>query len=49
MGKAKAKAAAQAKAGAAGEPLGRKDYEKELAKLHVELVTLQEWVRHAGL
>ena len=23
--------------------LGRKDYEKHLAKLHVELVKLQEW------
>jgi polyphosphate kinase len=29
--------------------LKRKDYEKELAKLHVELVKLQEWVKHAGL
>ena len=27
----------------------RKDYEKELAKLHVELVKLQRWVRHKGL
>lgn len=26
--------------------LKSKDYEKELAKLHVELVKLQEWVRH---
>jgi polyphosphate kinase 2 len=26
-----------------------KTYEKELRKLHVELVKLQEWVRHAGL
>jgi polyphosphate kinase 2 len=26
-----------------------KDYEQELAKLHVELVKLQEWVRHKGL
>ena len=26
----------------------RKDYEKKLAKLHVELVKLQEWVRHEG-
>lgn len=25
-----------------------KDYEKKLAKLHVELVKLQEWVRHEG-
>jgi polyphosphate kinase 2 len=26
-----------------------KQYEKELKKLHVELVKLQEWVKHAGL
>ena len=26
-----------------------KDYDKELAKLHVELVKLQEWVKHKGL
>jgi polyphosphate kinase len=26
----------------------RKDYEKELAKLHVELVKLQEWVKSTG-
>ena len=32
----------------AGE-LKNKEYEKELAKLHVELVKLQEWVRHKGL
>jgi polyphosphate kinase 2 len=29
--------------------LSRKDYEKELARLHVELVKLQEWVVHKGL
>lgn len=29
--------------------LKTKPYEKKLAKLHVELVKLQEWVRHAGL
>jgi len=29
--------------------LKTKTYEKELAKLHVELVKLQEWVRHQGL
>ena len=29
--------------------LNRKDYEKELARLHVELVKLQEWVVHKGL
>lgn len=31
------------------EKLSDKDYERELAKLHVELVKLQEWVRHQGL
>lgn len=30
-------------------PLGRKEYEKHLRKLHVELVKLQEWVRKHGL
>jgi len=29
--------------------LKRKQYEKELAKLHVELVKLQEWVKYKGL
>jgi polyphosphate kinase 2 len=29
--------------------LGNKEYEKELKKLHVELVKLQEWVKHKGL
>jgi polyphosphate kinase 2 len=28
--------------------LKRKDYERELKRLHVELVKLQEWVRHEG-
>src|SRR5437016_2503194 len=27
----------------------RKEYEKELAKLHAALVKLQEWVKHKGL
>jgi polyphosphate kinase 2 len=31
------------------EKLKRKDYEKELARLHAELVKLQQWVVHAGL
>jgi polyphosphate kinase 2 len=30
------------------EKLERKDYESELRKLHIELVKLQEWVRHGG-
>jgi polyphosphate kinase 2 len=34
---------------AADEPLTGKAYEKELRKLHVELVKLQEWVKHKGL
>ncbi|MBK8533618.1 MAG: polyphosphate kinase 2, partial [Candidatus Competibacteraceae bacterium] len=29
--------------------LKSKDYDRDLAKLHVELVKLQEWVRHKGL
>jgi polyphosphate kinase 2 len=33
----------------AREPLKRKEYEKELEKLHVELVKLQEWTKHKGL
>lgn len=28
--------------------LKSKDYERELATLHIELVKLQEWVRHKG-
>jgi polyphosphate kinase 2 len=39
----------KAGAGAAGGKLKRKAYDKELAKLHVELVKLQEWVKHKGL
>src|ERR1044071_3394840 len=31
------------------EELSNKDYAKELKKLHVELVKLQEWVKHKGL
>ncbi len=33
----------------APEDLTQKMYEKELKKLHIELVHLQEWVKHAGL
>jgi polyphosphate kinase 2 len=32
----------------AAEKIKRKDYERELTKLHVELVKLQEWVKTAG-
>jgi polyphosphate kinase len=34
---------------AATGTLSGKDYARELEKLHVELVKLQEWVKHAGL
>lgn len=53
--KARSKKAAKKDSKAeAGKPdatqkLGRKDYDKELARLHVELVKLQEWVVHKGL
>ncbi len=43
---------AEAAQAAPAEPKGKlktKDYEKELARLHVELVKLQEWVVHKGL
>jgi polyphosphate kinase 2 len=33
----------------AAEPLGNKEYAKELKRLHVELVKLQRWVVHKGL
>jgi len=48
----KAAAGAKAKQAANSTPkdkLKRKDYDKQLARLHVELVELQEWVVHAGL
>ena len=37
------------RAAAPQEKLKRKDYDKALRKLHVELVKLQEWVKHKGL
>jgi polyphosphate kinase 2 len=45
------KQAADAGAGAQkkNEKLSNKDYERELKKLHVELVKLQEWVKAKGL
>jgi polyphosphate kinase 2 len=42
------KAAARGEA-APKDKLKRKDYDQALARLHVELVKLQEWVVHAGL
>ena len=34
---------------AANGTLKRKEYERELARLHVEFVKLQQWVVHKGL
>jgi len=50
-GKADAAKAAtdESAASAAGEQLSNKQYEKELKKLHVELVKLQQWVVEKGL
>ena len=47
--KAKAKPTKVADAVEKRARLDRKTYEQELASLHVELVKLQEWIRHAGL
>lgn len=47
MAKSKKKAAANE--AAEQEKLGRKDYESELKRLHVELVKLQQWVVAQGL
>jgi polyphosphate kinase len=33
----------------AADKMGQKAYERELARLQIELVKLQEWVKHAGL
>src|SRR5262249_31572338 len=33
---------------ASAEPLSNKEYDKELRELHIELVRLQEWVKHTG-
>src|SRR5262249_35315263 len=48
-GSRKAKASQRHDEDAAKGPLKRKDYEKKLKKLHVELVKLQQWVQHKGL
>jgi len=45
---AKKEVAKKKDAGNAGKLKG-KGYDKEMAKLHVELVKLQEWVKHKGL
>ena len=43
------KGASMAPADFEPRPIDKKSYEKELRKLHVELVKLQEWVKHKGL
>ncbi|HTI51435.1 MAG TPA: polyphosphate kinase 2 [Planctomycetaceae bacterium] len=39
----------EGKRSAEQKPLKGKDYQRELKQLHVEVVKLQEWVRHKGL
>lgn len=46
---AKGKSAAEAKESKQEGKLKRKKYDKQLRRLHVELVKLQEWVKHKGL
>jgi polyphosphate kinase 2 len=43
-----AEPASKARLGARKAKLKRKEYEQQLKRLHVELVKLQEWVRHEG-
>ena len=49
MSKAKLEPETQKKADKKQKKLDKKFYEKELAKLHIELVKLQEWIKHKGL
>jgi len=46
---AKSRKTADAGNSAPREKLARKDYDKQLKRLHVELVKLQQWVVHKGL
>src|SRR5262249_5107821 len=48
-GKAGKKSEKSAKSAAAAERLSGKDYEREIERLHVELVKLQQWVVAKGL
>jgi polyphosphate kinase 2 len=48
-GKGKAAKPKAPSSSAPKEKLSGKEYAKQLAKLHVELVKLQEWVKHKGL
>jgi polyphosphate kinase 2 len=43
------KSKSEKKASTQAGPLKEKEYQRELKKLHVELVKLQEWVKHKGL
>ena len=47
--KKKGNGGANADAASVKEKLKRKVYEKELSRLHVELVRLQEWIKYKGL
>jgi polyphosphate kinase 2 len=47
--KGRAGTAADRGASGTGKSLSSKDYDRELKKLHVELVKLQQWVVHKGL
>ena len=49
MSKEKLKLEAQKKADKKHQKLTQKFYEQELAKLHIELVKLQEWIKHEHL
>jgi polyphosphate kinase 2 len=49
MGKAKKSKNSKQDVEPSGAKMKTKDYDKELARLHVELVKLQEWVKEKGL
>ena len=40
--------ASDVSAGASPEKMGRKEYEREMERLHGELVAMQEWVKRSG-
>jgi polyphosphate kinase 2 len=46
---ARTKSAAKPVGSKANQELNRKDYQRELRRLHIELVKLQQWVVHKGL
>ncbi len=49
MADATDKAESATKKARKGKKMSNKVYNKELARLHVELVKLQEWIKHEGL